>query len=293
MFDFRYHVASLAAVFLALVLGILVGVGLSGRGFVDDAERTRLNRAIDDLELERDAARKQLDDAEQVRSSMGEYAEKTYPLLVPGRLHEKRVALLFAGSVDPAVNFAVRQAVRDAGGTVVRMRAVKEPVDEEDVRSALERADLREYLASGTYEALGRDLGEEFTKGGRSPLWEALSDVLVEQRSGDDAGRTDAVVVARSELPGSPPTRELVDGLLRGVARSGVPAVGVQLVDPAVPGVPAFRRAGLSTVDSVETPPGGLALVALLAGAKPGHYGTGPRASDGVLPPVEPLPAAP
>ena len=35
MFDLRYHVASLAAVFLALIIGILVGVGISGRGLVD------------------------------------------------------------------------------------------------------------------------------------------------------------------------------------------------------------------------------------------------------------------
>ena len=31
MFDLRYHVASLAAVFLALIIGILVGVGISER----------------------------------------------------------------------------------------------------------------------------------------------------------------------------------------------------------------------------------------------------------------------
>ncbi len=32
MFDLRYHVASLIAVFLALIIGILVGVGLAGSG---------------------------------------------------------------------------------------------------------------------------------------------------------------------------------------------------------------------------------------------------------------------
>ena len=42
MFDLRYHVASLAAVFVALVIGIFVGVGLSGKGFVNDAERANL-----------------------------------------------------------------------------------------------------------------------------------------------------------------------------------------------------------------------------------------------------------
>ena len=38
MFDLRYHVASLAAVFLALLIGILVGVGISDRGLVDRAK---------------------------------------------------------------------------------------------------------------------------------------------------------------------------------------------------------------------------------------------------------------
>src|ERR671913_413621 len=56
MFDLRYHVASLAAVFLMLVVGILIGVGISGRGFVDDAERNRFNARIADLEEEVDAA---------------------------------------------------------------------------------------------------------------------------------------------------------------------------------------------------------------------------------------------
>ena len=49
MFDLRYHVASLAAVFLALIIGILVGVGISGKGFVSDSERKLLNEQIDEL----------------------------------------------------------------------------------------------------------------------------------------------------------------------------------------------------------------------------------------------------
>ena len=50
MFDFRYHVASLAAVFLALLLGIVVGVGLSGRGLLRDTERRTYEAQIDQLE---------------------------------------------------------------------------------------------------------------------------------------------------------------------------------------------------------------------------------------------------
>ena len=57
MFDLRYHVASLAAVFLALVIGILVGVGISSGGFVSKGERSLLNSKIDELQRGLDAAR--------------------------------------------------------------------------------------------------------------------------------------------------------------------------------------------------------------------------------------------
>ena len=49
MFDLRYHVASLAAVFLALVIGILVGVGIADRGYVDKGVRGLLEQRIAQL----------------------------------------------------------------------------------------------------------------------------------------------------------------------------------------------------------------------------------------------------
>src|SRR5262245_66238451 len=54
MFDLRYHVASLAAVFVALVIGILVGVAMSGK--VDDAEKQALKSDVNGLEAELNAA---------------------------------------------------------------------------------------------------------------------------------------------------------------------------------------------------------------------------------------------
>jgi len=50
MFDLRYHVASLAAVFLALIIGILVGVGIADRGLVDKARRSLLEQRVASLQ---------------------------------------------------------------------------------------------------------------------------------------------------------------------------------------------------------------------------------------------------
>ena len=55
--------------------------------------------------------------------------------------------------------------------------------------------------------------------------------------------------------------------------------------------IKAFKRAGLSTVDDIETQIGKLALVALLADPLlTGSYGT-KKTAQAPLPPIAPLPA--
>ena len=104
--------------------------------------------------------------------------------------------------------------------------------------------------------------------------------MLVEQRDGRELP-ADAIVVARSVAPQRGPTKDFLAGLYRGLARANVLAVGVQLAGLEEASVPASRGTG-STVDSIDTGVGRLALVLLLAGAAPGHYGvedTPPTAS--------------
>ena len=55
MFDLRYHVASLAAVFIALIIGILVGVGIADRGLLDKGTRRLLEDRITVLQNRLDA----------------------------------------------------------------------------------------------------------------------------------------------------------------------------------------------------------------------------------------------
>lgn len=292
MFDFRYHVASLAAVFVALVIGILVGVGLSGRGFVDDAERRNLQQEIASLREGQRAARAELAAAVRDRGAFADYAERTYAALVDGRLEDRRVALVYVGSVDPTVDFAVTRAVQDAGGSVVRMRALAVPLDPRVTDDALAgRPALRSYRGPDALGRLGRELAAEVVDGGRTPLWDALADVLVEERAGASGPRADAVVVARSAPAQEGVTQELLTAFYGGLATSGVPAIGVEPTGVERSTVPAFARARLSTVDGVETPAGRVALVLLLAGGQPGSYGVRPAATSGVLPPVPPAPA--
>jgi hypothetical protein len=292
VFDLRYHVASLTAVFVALVIGILVGVGLSGKGFVNDAERANFTRQIADLQQQRSAAEKSLGSASRVEQALGTLADGAYPSVVPGRLTGKKVAVLFVGPIDRAVSFSIDKAVRDAGGTVLRTRSMGVPLDGKAIQDILRRQpDLRALAGADRIDDLGGALARELVAGGKTPLWDALDEHIVQEREGPGAPPSDAVIVVRSAEPQRGLTKAFLAGAYSGLARSGRPAVGTEATGSDPSAIPAFSLAGLSTVDSVDTSAGRLALVVLLEGAQPGNYGIGETADDGLMPPIPSLPS--
>jgi hypothetical protein len=289
VFDLRYHVASLTAVFVALVIGILVGVGLSGKGFVNDAERANLNGQIADLQKERDAARASADKAGKGAEALKAFSDAAYPAVVPGRLNGQRIAVLFVGPIDRGVSFAIDKSVGDAGGTVVRTRSISAPIDVAAVEDALKRQQpLRKLAGVDRLGDLGTALAGELAAGGKTPLWDSLGPVIVQERDGPATPPADALVVVRTARPQVGATRRFLAGLYSGLARSGEPAVGTEAPGATPTALPAFAKAGLSTVDSIDGSMGRLGLVLLLQGAQPGHYGMGETATDGVLPEIPP-----
>jgi hypothetical protein len=278
MFDFRYHVTSLAAVFIALVIGILVGVAISGRSLIRDTERRVLENDIAELQ-------EQLADAERQvgqQNALEEYERQTYPAVMEGRLADRRVGVVYVGSAEGEVAAGIQETIDRADG-VQSMRALQVPIATgELLRRVADVAD-----APRTVEDLGRSLARELVDGGDTPLWDAVGPSLVEEREGGNLP-LDAVVVARTAEPQRGQTARFLAGFYAGLAAAGVPIVGVETTDTETTAVPTYRDHGFSTVDNVDTIPGRVALAVLLTGESPGSYGT-KEENTPVLPPVEPV----
>ena len=304
MFTWRYHVASLAAVFLALAVGILLGVAVSGK--VSDATEALNEDERNRLREELDQARERADLSDRRRASAEALVESAYPALMESRLEDGRFAILFLGPVQGDVRSAVERTLVDAGsGRPGRLIALDTPVDMQELDEVLLGDEmLAAYAEEGDdFTELGEALGREFIERGESPLWGALSAQLVEERSGTASLAVDGAVVIRSWRPTSDDvdqegetqaTLTLVDGLVAGLKSSGLPVVGVETLAALdeESQIDLYRQQGLSSVDNVDTLAGRLALALLLAGGPPGNYGLKDSATDGVTPPVEPVPEA-
>jgi hypothetical protein len=292
MFDFRYHVASLAAVFFALVIGILVGVALASHG-LGNTERKRLEEDLRRAESQAEVLRAQVEAVKSDATADHDFVKGAYKSVMANRLKGKKIAVLFIGSSEKVRRSAITSALADAGASQpLRMRFIKVPIDPEVLAQKLGKKPLlANYVGQDQLQNLGHDLGQEFVAGTDTPLWSALQSVIVEEKSGPGKPPADGVVIVRTAEPQTGPTALFLKGLYAGLADVGVPAVGVERTKVEISAIKAFQRGGFSTVDDIETPSGKLALVALLADPLlTGSYGI-KKTAQAPLPAISPLPA--
>lgn len=292
MFDLRYHVASLAAVFFALVIGILVGVALASHG-LGNTERKRLEEDLRRSESQVDLLKTQVDTLVSGSAADRAFVEATYKSVMASRLTGKKIAVLFVGSSENVQRSSIVTALSDAdAGAPLRIRFVKVPVDPAALATRLEKKPLlASYAGPDQLRNLGHDLGQEFVTGTDTPLWTTLQNLIVEEKIGPAKPPADGVVVVRTVTPQTGPTGVFLKGLYTGLVDSGVPVVGVERTADPDRAIKAFQRAGFSTVDDIDTKIGRLALIALLADPTlNGDFGI-KKSAQAPLPPIFPVPA--
>ena len=265
MLDFRYHALSLAAVFLALGLGIVLGVTI-GDSLVSETERGIRASLRGDVSDARDRAERLQNELDQRNAVI----ERALPALIEDRLDGERIAIRAFGSLPDGVREPVEQAIDAAGGEVDSTTVMEIPPDERALGDAVggrfERLGSDEELL----QALGERIGRSVAVGGR--LAQRLQRRFDDDFRGDYDG-ADAVVVYRNPQDEVPETAvALEEAIVEGLLSAGVPVVGVERGDTDPSQVPFFEDGDVASVDSVDVAAGRAALVFALEGAR-GSFG--------------------
>lgn len=282
MFDFRYHALSLAAVFIALVVGLLLGVAIGDKELVSSARqdlRSSIRADVRKADQERDDAKARLREQER-------FADAAYPILTSGQLPGRRIGLVLLGDDDGAPDI-VRKALEPTGADLAFVAVVRANVD---LGAVAERARGTPYADierdPTLLDDLGKRAGIQMVLGGR--LVGRVRTALLLSLSGR-FGDLDGVVVLRSARePADKEARErlddLQDGIARGLVQTGTKVVGVERRASEPSHIGWFRDRELSTVDNIDEQAGSTALVYVLAGNE-GAYGRRDSA-QALLPPV-------
>jgi len=282
MFDFRYHALSLAAVFIALVVGLLLGVAIGDKELVSSASNEIRDSLRSDVVRANDERRDALADLRREQ----EYADKSYPILTGGQLRGRRIGLVMLGESDGALE-TVDRALEPTGATL-KVVAV--------VRGSVNTAELAKRAVGTRYAQLAEDdeliddfgtrMGVQIVEGGKL-IGEARTELL-RSLSGSFGGLDGVIVVRSNDKPKDKQAADRLDklqeGIVRGLVGARVSVVGIERRDTDPSQVGWYRDHELSSVDNTDETAGRAALVFVLVGSD-GSFGRKDSA-QGLLPPL-------
>ncbi|MHB1361974.1 MAG: copper transporter [Thermoleophilia bacterium] len=279
MLTWRYHLLSLVAVFLALGLGVLVGISLTDNGLVETGQ----NVLVNDIQKNVDELQGQNDRLSHERATNLRYQDDTFPFIVGGRLQGKKVAIVASASAGDDVVRNLTSAVHGAGGQVVST-TVLNPLFDAAAVTAKVKNDLKSdplYASvddSSMTSAVGRGLARDIGRGGGTRLLASLQGTLVESANGSyDLPVDDVVIISRGENDQVAAYSDLEKLFLLNLKGYGVLAVGTEPSDAPRSEIPLYQSVDISSVDNVESRIGQVSVVYVLSGEK-GAFGVKPTA---------------
>jgi hypothetical protein len=298
--NFRYHVVSLAAVFIALAIGLVVGTA-AFNGPAADALAGSVDRLRNDNHRLQDEVNHLTEEAEQEER----FAAEALSYLIGNRLTGKRILLVTTTVADKDYIDGVADALETVAGAKItgRLSIQKKFVDPANKEELLDLAANPEITPAGVTGLPANSNGVETSAAllaavlmDRDPPVDARA-VLTAYKDGayligsDVTGPAEAVVV----LAGAPYTEKDADklnGALKTfveqfdksgpVVVAGESTAGAGNLVGAVRGDSELSKP-VSTVDSAGSPQGRAAVLLALADqleGRAGHYGVGGGATS-------------
>jgi hypothetical protein len=267
--DLRYHVVSLISVFLALAVGVLLGIAMADNGVLDE----QLRAQVSDIRADLEGQRSLIAEKDERIAALEERGAEDEAMLtgiseavISGRLEGTNVALVLGPYADEGTADALRNALAISDATLTSVTEIEPPETTAPSTSAVE-----ERYAEKAAEILAPDP----TTDGATPSGPRVVVFLgggTPPPGADEEGR-EALASAEAAM-------------FRVWQSAGVRLVGAEASGDDRSQVPQYNDLDIPSVDNADRPAGRAALVLLAAGAADGAYGTKPTASD-------PFPPAP
>ena len=294
MIDFRYHIVSIVAVFLALGIGLLMGSGVLGDPLLENIR----DRARDVQEFN-DRLKRDVDDLNSELTVYRQFAEAVEEMLVAGVLTGRDVVIVDVSERNAPLDALVETIEDRAGGSIASIVTTTEkfalvtPEAVDDLQGVtglalLEAEDLRTDSA--------RQLGNRIAVLAEGRLTSPSQRSMVLLQSLEESGFVDIaeedeetpipegasfVVVASGGGEPLYPVDDFVTALGAGLVRGSAPIVVVETAESTWGAVEAVRDDGdlsdrVDTVDNIDRLSGRIALVMSLdrdPEGEAGHFG--------------------
>jgi hypothetical protein len=282
VFDIRYHIASLVAVFLALTVGILLGSVIVDKGVLVEQQKA----LVEGLEARLNDLQEKNGILTQENNSLKKFQEETLSV-IQNKLVQKKITVVVTGDIPEEDQNNLLQTLDQARAStsliVVNMHS-----------KVLNKSGLRKKVSSFFPETdlskdelwtkvLERMAAEVATPSDKSFLAELSNLELIELRGTDNLPADQVVFFGGAQAKKSK-VDEIDIPLIQQLKGLGMRVIGVEESEVKTSYIETYQKEEISTIDNVDQIAGKIALVYVLLD-QDGHFGVKPSAEK-LLPPL-------
>ncbi|MEG6616307.1 copper transporter [Peptococcaceae bacterium 1198_IL3148] len=274
MMDFRYHIVTLVAVFLALGIGIITGSALLGNDAIVQQQKEltdRLETQLDEMRMENKSVQAKLNELEVDRTVQNQFEKQILPALISERLTGQNIAIIETnnyGMRDELLN-TLETAGAKVSSTTTVLNGLNLGAKKDEVATNLGLAGSDDEIIKQLVTAMA----EGILTGEKQAVINTLAQAEMIKSVGEYGVPLNAVIIIGGSPDKSLINTKLLDGtLINYFLEKQVPVYGVEETNVAFSYMKDYQKFSISTVDNIETAPGQVALVYAMTG-KPGNYG--------------------
>ncbi|MCL5104191.1 MAG: copper transporter [Armatimonadetes bacterium] len=271
MIDIRYHIYSLAAVFFALAVGIVVGTAFAGRTPATEGARRTIQRyenSMRTLKREIELASEDAAKKEAFAKDSEDFCRAVLPIVAKDRLAWRNVAIVQTGDYDDLSGY-VKRVLELAGAHVTSTTDINRTFpfdDHEKVAEVL--INCGETPPPNAKEARDRlfsIIADTLYAAKYSTLLSKLEEAGVGKFTGDYGKYNKLIVLVGGSESADTNTSDTIDGqLVARLERPDVIVVGCEGTQAVESYVPSWHKMGIATVDNADSALGQIALVCAL-----------------------------
>lgn len=275
MFDIRYHIASLVAVFLALTIGILLGSVIVDKGALVKQQ----NALVESLEVRHNDLQEQNRMLSEENTSLKKFQDEALPV-INGRLKEKRIAIIVTTDVPDEDQNAIQSTLEQAGASISRISTseFEKNFKKTAVRKKLDTYFPEENLSKEKLcdKVLERMAAEIATPTEKTLLAELINLGLIDMRASANLPAEQVVFFGGSRTT-IKEASNLDTPLIRQIRNLGIRVIGIEESDAKISYMETYQKEEIPTVDNVDQVAGKISLIFVLLG-QDGNYGIKPSA---------------
>ncbi|MHB0975666.1 MAG: copper transporter [Candidatus Aquicultorales bacterium] len=282
MFDIRYHIVSLIAVFLALAIGLILGTVVVDKGILVEQQKAlveKLEKDFGDLRTTNSNLNKEI----QVKER---YINQSFYPLIQNKLIGKHVAVVFTAKIENGAKRSILEALQWSGATV-SVVTFNLPFD-------LENQEFQEKIAPAIQEAEGANYEQKLLNrlaefynappGDNKLLLDLSTAGLLSVETLPMAPTSAVLIVGGSEKENLAKKVDVV--FIDRLKALEMRVVGCETTTRKVSYMNAYQKTGITTVDNIDQRMGQVSAILALGGAA-GDFGIKPTAKQ-LIPIINP-----